>query len=120
MPHSTQTRTRGFGGSLFPRRRFNRDMNPPKVRPTFVETLDELERFKVGARRESAGGTYDFGTFRSARPYWAAIQASRSLLRNRHSSPQRTAGSTHVIATRRNCASHRRRSITWSLVSNPV
>jgi hypothetical protein len=33
IPHSMQTRIRGFGGSLlFPNKRFNKDMSPPGPR----------------------------------------------------------------------------------------
>src|SRR5262249_41125620 len=32
IPHSTQTRTRCFGGSLLPKRRFRNDMRPPTER----------------------------------------------------------------------------------------
>ena len=48
MPHSTHTRTRGFGGSVFPSSRFSRDMNPPGS-PTNLETLDGPAGFMVGA-----------------------------------------------------------------------
>ena len=47
MPHSTQTRTRGFGGSSRPSNRFRNDIGLPPS-PTKVNTLDEGNRFTVG------------------------------------------------------------------------
>ena len=47
MPHSLQTRIRGFAGSRFiPNRRFSNDMRPPKV-PTVANTLDGTSGFLV-------------------------------------------------------------------------
>ena len=47
MPHSTQTRTRGFGGSSRPSNRFRNDIGLPPS-PTKVNTLDDGNRFTVG------------------------------------------------------------------------
>ena len=47
MPHSTQTRTRGFGGSSRPSSRFRNDIGLPPS-PTKVNTLDDGNRFTVG------------------------------------------------------------------------
>ena len=47
MPHSTQTRTRGFGGSSRPSNRFRNDIGLPPS-PTKVNTLDDGNWFTVG------------------------------------------------------------------------
>ena len=47
IPHSMQTRIRCFGGSLFPNKRFNRDMCPPGPRSIGNVTLDGPGGFPV-------------------------------------------------------------------------
>src|SRR5713101_5164447 len=47
IPHSMHTRIRGFGGSLFPNKRFNRDMCPPGPRSISNVTLDGPGGFPV-------------------------------------------------------------------------
>ena len=61
IPHSMQTRIRCFGGSLFPNKRFNRDMSPPGPRSLGIDTLDGAGRFPVVRALRALGHGVSWG-----------------------------------------------------------